>query len=105
VIAGIGNGYSDEILWHAQMLPKTKITDLTIRQLNQLYESIQFIMKKGLAEGGYMGNPLYKGDGKTGGYKFYVHAREGEACLRCQSFIQKEVISSRKAYFCPNCQQ
>ncbi len=104
VLAGIGNGYSDEILWHAEIRPDKKINDLDYQQLTRLYHSIQFILKKGIEQGGYMENPLYKGDGKTGGYQFYVYDREGEECSRCKASIIEDEISSRKTYFCPNCQ-
>jgi len=104
VLAGIGNGYSDEILWHAEILPDKKINDLDNQQVTRLYNSMQFILQRGLKQGGYMENPLYKGDGKTGGYQFYVHAREGEECPRCRAPIVIEEISSRKTYFCQSCQ-
>ncbi|WP_338471659.1 DNA-formamidopyrimidine glycosylase family protein [Niallia sp. XMNu-256] len=103
-LAGIGGGYSDEILWHAELRPDKKVNDLDGQQLTRLYHSIQFILQRGIKQGGYMENPLYKGDGKTGGYQFYVHAREGDECSRCHARIVMEKISSRKAYFCPNCQ-
>ncbi|WP_077210754.1 bifunctional DNA-formamidopyrimidine glycosylase/DNA-(apurinic or apyrimidinic site) lyase [Bacillus dakarensis] len=104
VMAGIGNGYSDEILWHAELRPDKKIQEFDNQQLTRLYNSIQFILKRGINQGGYMDNPLYKGDGRTGGYQFFVHDREGEECSRCHAPIVKEEMSSRKTYFCPNCQ-
>nr|WP_106781337.1 bifunctional DNA-formamidopyrimidine glycosylase/DNA-(apurinic or apyrimidinic site) lyase [Lysinibacillus timonensis] len=105
VLAGIGNAYSDEILWHAEIRPDRKINELEDQQLTRTYHSIQYILNKGLNEGGYMENPLYKGDEKTGGYQFYVYDKEGEECFRCKTPIIKEEISSRKTFFCPNCQQ
>jgi formamidopyrimidine-DNA glycosylase len=105
VLAGIGNGYSDEILWHAEIRPDQKINELDDQQLSRLYYSIEFILKRGIQQGGYMENPLYKGDGKTGGYQFYVYDREGQGCSRCNASIVKSEISSRKTFFCPNCQQ
>ncbi|KGR79175.1 bifunctional DNA-formamidopyrimidine glycosylase/DNA-(apurinic or apyrimidinic site) lyase [Ureibacillus manganicus] len=105
VLAGIGNAYSDEILWHAEIRPDKKINELNDQQLTRAYHSIQFILKKGIQEGGYMENPLYKGDSKTGGYQFYVYDKEGEECSRCNTPIIKDEISSRKTFFCPNCQQ
>lgn len=104
VLAGIGGGYSDEILWHAKLRPDKKMDEFDSQQLTHLYNSIKFILQKGINQGGYMENPLYKGDGKTGGYQFFVHGREGEACPRCQAPIVKEEISSRKTYFCGRCQ-
>ncbi|MFP7201467.1 DNA-formamidopyrimidine glycosylase [Lysinibacillus halotolerans] len=105
VLAGIGNAYSDEILWHAGIRPDKKINELDEQQLTRVYQSIQFIFKKGIEQGGYMENPLYKGDNKTGGYQFYVYDQEGNACSRCHTPILKEEISSRKTFFCPNCQK
>lgn len=102
-IAGIGNRYSDEILWHAQLLPDKNIPDLDAEQMNRLYESIRYIFQLGIQQGGYM-DPLYKEDNKTGRYQMYVHDREEEACPRCQTPIVQKEISSRKTYFCQNCQ-
>lgn len=105
VLAGIGNGYSDEILWHAEIRPDKKINEMDIQQLTRLYHSIQFILERGIKQGGYMENPLYKGDGKTGGYQFYVYDKDGQECSRCNTIIIKTEISSRKTFLCPNCQQ
>lgn len=104
VIAGIGGGYSDEILWHAEFRPDRKLTDFDSQHLIRLYNSVQFILQKGITQGGYMENPLYKGDGKTGGYPFFVHDREGVPCQRCQTPIVKVEISSRRTFYCPDCQ-
>lgn len=104
VIAGIGNRYSDEMLWHAQLLPERKINDLDHDDLVRLYKSMQYILQQGIQQGGYMEEPLFKGDLKTGGYDMYVHNREGENCRRCHSTIVMKEISSRKTYFCQNCQ-
>ncbi|MFS0646203.1 DNA-formamidopyrimidine glycosylase [Siminovitchia sp. 179-K 8D1 HS] len=103
VIAGIGNRYSDEILWHAQLLPEKKINELDQDQISRLYHSIQFILQQAIEHGGYMGE-LFKGDNKTGGYKMYVHGLEGNPCSRCGTPIIKVEIASRKTYFCSNCQ-
>ncbi|MEH6995233.1 zinc finger domain-containing protein [Neobacillus drentensis] len=54
-----------------------------------------------------MENPFFQGDNLTGGYNnlCLVYDREGENCNRCEGTIIKELISSRKTYFCPNCQK
>ncbi|MBS4196741.1 bifunctional DNA-formamidopyrimidine glycosylase/DNA-(apurinic or apyrimidinic site) lyase [Lederbergia citri] len=105
-IAGIGNRYSDEILWHAQLLPESKIHQLDHDQIVRLYDSIRFILQLAIQNGGYMSESLFQGDKKTGGYinVMYVHGREGKPCKRCDSSIVKVEISSRKTYLCKNCQ-
>lgn len=103
VIAGIGNRYSDEILWHARLLPERKLNDLDQHEMVRLYNSIKAILQRAIQQGGYMG-PLCKGDHKTGGYMMQVHGQEAKACRRCGTPIVKVEISSRKTYFCKNCQ-
>lgn len=54
-----------------------------------------------------MDNPLFKDDTLTGGFNelCQVYDREGEKCKRCGTIIQMETISSRKTFYCPNCQK
>lgn len=105
-LSGIGNCYSDEIAWHAQLLPERKLNELSDKQEVHLYQSIRFILQQAIQYGGYMDQPFFVGDNKTGGYnnKTYVYDREGEACMRCGAAIIKEEISSRKTFYCKECQ-
>ncbi|NWQ43537.1 Fpg/Nei family DNA glycosylase [Bacillus sp. EB106-08-02-XG196] len=106
-IAGIGYCYSDEICYHAGIKTKRSIEDMGEPERNQLYQSMKHVLLDALKHGGYMENPLFQGDKLTGGYNnlCLVYDREGEKCKRCGSTIIKEMISSRKTYFCPNCQK
>ncbi|MEK3886451.1 Fpg/Nei family DNA glycosylase [Bacillus sp. FSL K6-3431] len=105
-LAGIGNRYSDEVLWHAQLLPERKIIELNHGNKVCLYESIKFILQQAIQNGGYMDEPFFPGDSKTGRNKnkMYVHGREGKECKRCRSPIVKVEISSRKTFYCQVCQ-
>jgi formamidopyrimidine-DNA glycosylase len=106
-LSGIGNCYSDEICFHAGIIPKRDLNELSSSEQKQLYESIHFVLNDALKHGGYMENPLFKGDTHTGGYNNLckVYDREGESCLRCGSKIMKEMIASRKTFYCLNCQK
>ncbi|RSK27264.1 Fpg/Nei family DNA glycosylase [Bacillus sp. HMF5848] len=106
VISGIGNCYSDEIAYVAEVNPKKKINQFNDIELNKLFNSIKSTLNRAIDLGGYMENPLYINDQLTGGYNehCYVYDREGKACFRCSDIIQKEIISSRKVFFCPTCQ-
>lgn len=106
-IAGIGNCYSDEICYHAGIRTKRSLEDMGEPERNQLYQSMKHVLLDALKHGGYMENPFFHGDNLTGGYNnlCLVYDREGEKCKRCGSTIIKEMISSRKTYFCPNCQK
>ncbi|WP_079525965.1 Fpg/Nei family DNA glycosylase [Halobacillus hunanensis] len=105
-LSGIGNCYSDEIAWHAHLLPDRTMDDLDKKEKVQLYESIGFILPRATQFGGYMDEPLFKGDSKTGGYpsQAYVYDREGKSCKRCGNKISKDEVSSRKTFYCRKCQ-
>ncbi|UFJ40242.1 endonuclease VIII [Brevibacillus humidisoli] len=105
-IAGIGNCYSDEICFQAQLKPMRKCNQLQEGDIARLYRSITGVLTKAVSLGGYMENPLFAGDSLTGGYNRHclVYDREGEPCLRCGSPIRREKLSARKTFFCPVCQ-
>ncbi len=106
-IGGIGNCYSDEICFHAKILPTRKFSELDGVDVKSLYTSIQSVLKEAIRLGGYMEMKLFNSDSLTGGYNdnCMVYDREGEPCPRCREQIKKEIISSRKMFFCPNCQK
>ncbi|EDL65506.1 Fpg/Nei family DNA glycosylase [Bacillus sp. SG-1] len=106
-LAGIGNCYSDEICFHAAIMPGRKFNELSQHETRQLFQSMQFILNDAIASGGYMEEPLFPGDNLTGGYnsKCRVYDREGEPCIRCGSQIIKDKISSKKTFYCGNCQK
>lgn len=106
-LSGIGNCYADEICFHAGLSPKRKWSDLKPEDITRLYNSILFILKEAIHYGGYMDSPLFLEDELTGGYDSLckVYDREGEPCFRCGNSISKEIISSRKVFYCGQCQQ
>ncbi|MFC5453077.1 bifunctional DNA-formamidopyrimidine glycosylase/DNA-(apurinic or apyrimidinic site) lyase [Paenibacillus aestuarii] len=106
VISGIGNCYSDEICFYAQLLPTRKINDLSEEELQRLYQSMRTVLLEAIRYGGYMESPLYAGDRLTGGFdsRCRVYDREGEPCVRCGHPLVFEEVSSRKCFYCANCQ-
>lgn len=105
-ISGIGNYYSDEICFEAGLLPMRQGKELKQPEIEHLFNSILSVLKKATQFGGYMESRLHASDNKTGNYdpKRKVYDREGEPCLRCGNPIIKDIVSSRKAFYCPVCQ-
>ncbi len=106
-ISGIGNLYSDEICYDSRLLPTNKSNELTPTQTSRLYQSIRSVLPEAIRYGGYMEDPFYRGDTLTGTYNSHckVYDEEGKPCLRCGHPIIKREISSRKCFFCNNCQE
>lgn len=106
-IAGIGNCYSDEICYQARIKPIRNINEVNDTKRSQLFHSMKQVLQGAIKHGGYMANPFSKGDTLTGGFDDLckVYDREGEKCERCGAIIIKQMISSRKTFYCTNCQK
>ncbi|TXK85396.1 Fpg/Nei family DNA glycosylase [Paenibacillus sp. N3.4] len=105
-LSGIGNCYSDEICFVAGILPTRKIPSLHEEEQSRLYVSIRTVLLEAIQFGGYMEFPLFVGDRLTGGFdaKCRVYDREDEPCVRCGHPLIKVELSSRKCFYCTNCQ-
>lgn len=106
VIAGIGNRYSDEICFEARLRPDSKVNEMNKPELSSLYTAMRTVLANAVQFGGYMDRPVFRGDERTGGFesRFNVYNRENCDCKRCGAGIVKDDISSKKTFYCPNCQ-
>lgn len=105
-IAGIGNIYSDDILWQARVHPRRHPIKLTRTELKKIYSAMRAVLTKAVRLRGTSTSDFRDTAGKEGGYTDYrlVYGREGEPCQRCQTPIKRITIGARSAHFCPNCQ-
>jgi formamidopyrimidine-DNA glycosylase len=107
VIAGIGNIYSDEILWEAKVNAFTDINHLKEKMLKSIFEATKKILKKGINLKGASVSDFRRVDGTKGGFQLWgkVYRREGKECPRCKTKIRRKKIGGRSTHFCPNCQK
>ena len=107
VIAGIGNIYSDEILWRARVHPLKEISKLSIKELKDIFFAIKELLPKAIRLGGESMSDFRTLSGEKGLFdgERKVYRKEGEKCPRCPGKIKRIKIGSRSAHFCPNCQK
>jgi len=107
VVAGIGNIYSDEILWTAKIHPLTNINSLKTADLKRLYEATKRILNLAVKLRGDSFSDYRDLFGGMGGYDKVkkVYQRDGQACYVCQTKIQSLKVGGRTARFCPKCQK
>ncbi len=107
IIAGIGNIYSDEILWEAKIHPLKDISKISEERLKKIYFAMREILKKAIQLKGESISDYRRISGERGYFdrERKVYRREGEKCLRCGTKIKKIKIGQRSAYFCPKCQK
>ncbi len=107
VIAGIGNIYSDDILWRAQAHPKVSAAKLSPVELRAIYKAMREVLTLAVKLRGTSTSDFRDTAGKEGGYTGHrlVYQRTGEPCGRCKTPIERMVIGGRSAHFCPACQK
>lgn len=98
-IAGIGNIYASEALWHARIHPATPANQISGRQLTRLHSAIRKVLKTAVASA----YAEYTRPG-TIGDEPEVYGRAGEPCSRCHTPIERSVQATRSTFFCPHCQ-
>jgi formamidopyrimidine-DNA glycosylase len=98
IMAGIGNVYSDEILYQARIHPRTKINALGEDALDRLYQTMRRVLQ--IAIDDYRANP-----GQFPESWLTPHRNDGEQCPNCDGQIKRIKISGRSAYYCPGCQR
>ncbi len=106
VLAGIGNIYADEALWGAKIHPATKVAQLTRPQVTALHRELQFVLKLSIEKGGSSDKNYVNAEGEKGSYISFarVFRREGQACPRCGTTIEKTRVAGRGTHICPHCQ-
>lgn len=106
-IAGIGNIYSDEILFYAGVLPTRISNKLKQEEIKRIYQSIKVILKKAVRARGTSVDTYRDASGRKGGFEKYlkVYGRKGKKCKKCGTIIQRIIIGGRSSHFCNKCQK
>ena len=104
LFSGIGNAYSDEILWHAQLSPvklTQKMTDDEIERLHRATREALLLWIERLRDDAGARFPE-----KVTAFRqdMAVHGRYREPCPRCGAKVQRIRYATNETNYCPNCQ-
>ena len=104
VIAGIGNIYSDEILWRAGVHPEKKVSKIKEKEMKLIFKAIRETLTKGINFGGDSTSNYRNIYGLPGKFQLHHKAYQhtGEKCKKkgCKGTIQRKIINGRSAHFC-----
>ena len=101
VLAGIGNIYSDEILFQAKIHPKAPIGRLEKQQISRLHRTMRRVLRMAIRKGAGSDKLLER---LPRGY-LLPHRQQGALCPRCKGEVRTIKIAGRTAYYCPRCQR
>lgn len=104
VISGIGNIYSDEMLWSSGIHPEEKPSNISPAKYKKLYLTMLDILKKSLGLGGDSTSDYRRITGEPGGFQkqHKVYRLKGERCQKsgCQGVIDRIMVRGRSAHYC-----
>ncbi len=104
LIAGIGNIYSDEILWRASVHPESRFSAIPTKQISLMFTAMKETLKKGIDFGGDSMSDYRNLDGERGKFQEHHEAyrRTGKPCRKkgCKGTIVRKVIRGRSGHFC-----
>ncbi len=92
LVAGIGNIWRAEALWHARLSPWLRLAETTDDELDRVFGEAARLMRGSL---------------ENGGAERHVYRRAGRPCPRCGELIRSrgQGDANRTAYWCPGCQR
>ncbi|MGY0538575.1 Fpg/Nei family DNA glycosylase [Nocardioides sp. YJ-D4] len=100
IIAGIGNAYSDEILWAAKMSP-FKPAEMTEEESESLYNALRTTLREAVERDSGLAMSELKGEKKS---NLAVHGKAGKKCPVCGSTILEVSFADSSLQYCPTCQ-
>lgn len=104
IISGIGNIYSDEVLWMSSVHPLSVVKKIDEKTLKEIYRDIIKVLNESLRVGGDSMSDYRNPLGEKGGYQkiHKVYRREGEKCSKrnCKGIIKRIKIGGRSAHYC-----
>ena len=104
IFSGIGNSFSDEILWAAKLSPVMRTRQLSPEQITRLRESTieqlnhwTDLLRHQVGEGWPTKVTAFRPD-------MAVHGKYGQPCPRCGTKVQRIVYADNETNYCPTCQ-
>ena len=107
LLAGVGNIYADESLFHAGIRPRKAAGRLTRADLERLRAALVEVLQQAIRAGGSSVSDYVGADGERGFFQLEhcVYQRTGEPCRVCATPIRRIVVGGRSTHYCPHCQR
>jgi formamidopyrimidine-DNA glycosylase len=107
VLAGIGNIYANEILFHAGVRPTRRCHRLRPAEVDSIVLAIRAVLRAAVARRGTSFSDYFDSDGIPGSFQevLAVFDRAGQPCRRCGGTIKRRSHGGRSSFYCPGCQR
>jgi formamidopyrimidine-DNA glycosylase len=104
LFSGIGNAYSDEILFEARLSPLTLTQKLTLDEIGRLYDATRATLLRWVEELRAEAGGEFPEKVTAFRESMAVHGRYKQPCVRCGAHIQRIRYADNETNYCPHCQ-
>jgi formamidopyrimidine-DNA glycosylase len=104
-VAGVGNIYADEALWHARVHPASR--RVSRPRAGELLDALRAVLAQGIDNGGTTLRDYRSFSGEIGSnqHALVCYGRHGQPCVRCGRPLTRRVYDGRGTTFCAVCQR
>lgn len=104
LFSGIGNAYSDEILWRARMSPVRLTSQMSFEEVSRLYLAVRESLGEWVSR--LVGEALVKFPEHVTAFRpeMAVHGRYRQPCPACGAPVQRIAYADNETNYCPGCQ-
>jgi formamidopyrimidine-DNA glycosylase len=104
LFSGIGNAYSDEILYHAQLSPVALTQRMSPEDISRLFEATRHTLAEWTQNLRVKAGEKFPEKVTAFQERMAVHGRYGKPCPRCGTKIQRIRYASNETNYCAHCQ-
>jgi formamidopyrimidine-DNA glycosylase len=101
LIAGVGNAYSDEVLWQVGLSPFKPAANLPGPEVARLHAAIVETLREAMVRAEGLAAGKLKAEKRSG---LSVHGRTGLPCPRCGDTVREVSFATTSLQYCPTCQ-
>ena len=101
LIAGLGNAYSDEVLWEVGISPFKPAANLSPADVERLHTAVVDTLREAVGRAEGLAAGKLKAEKKSG---LSVHGRTGLPCPRCGDTVREVSFADKSLQYCPTCQ-
>jgi formamidopyrimidine-DNA glycosylase len=103
-VSGLSNSAFQDLLYRAGVHPLRKSSELSLDEINSLYDAMKSLMEDRLSIGGK--DEFHDLFGKRGGYAPLMGSNmKDRVCSRCGVKVEKMALGGGQVYYCPGCQK
>ena len=106
IMSGLGNIYTDEVLFMSKVHPETPAKLVSRRKLEEILSASKVVLDKAMKAGGSTIHS-FTSDGIAGDFQvqLLVYGKKDHVCPNCGSKFRKIFVNGRGTTYCPKCQK